>query len=57
MLGELDPFDFVLAETLHMTVEEMNRRLSNAEYLAWRAFFIYRDAMRNKKSVGGMSDE
>jgi hypothetical protein len=53
MLGELDPFDFVLAETLHMTVEEMNQRLSNAEYLQWRAFFSFREAMRDMKPVGG----
>jgi hypothetical protein len=56
MLGELDSFDFVLAETLHMTVEDMRLRLSNAEYLQWRAFFTYRESMRSMKPVGGEED-
>lgn len=45
MLGDLDPFDFVLAEQLHMTIDEMNNRLSNQEYLQWRAYYIYRAEM------------
>lgn len=44
MEGELDPFDFVLAESLHMTVEEMRDRMSNNEYLQWRAFYVWRNA-------------
>lgn len=45
MLGELDPFDYVLAERLHCTVEELTARVSNLEYHRWRAFFAYRKAM------------
>lgn len=45
MEGELDPFDYLLAEKLGATIEEMHDRLSNREYLAWRAFYVYRDAM------------
>ena len=41
----LDPFDFVLAEALHMTVERLGE-MSSAEYLAWRAFYVYREAMQ-----------
>lgn len=45
MTGQLDPFDFVLAERLGMTVEEMLNRISNREYLMWRAFYRYRNEM------------
>lgn len=44
MEGDLEAFDFVLAQDLHMTVEEMQRRMSNREYLAWKAFYVYREA-------------
>lgn len=47
MEGELDPLDFVIAEKLGATIEEMEDRLSNREYLAWRAFHVYRAAMRD----------
>lgn len=45
MKNDLDPFDFVLAEKLHMTVEDMQDRMSNVEYNQWRAFYVYRNAM------------
>lgn len=45
MEGELDPFDWLLAEKLGATIEEMQERLANREYLSWRAFYVYRDAM------------
>jgi hypothetical protein len=44
MEEDLDPFDFVLAEALHMTLAQL-ADMSNAEYLAWRAFHVYRQAM------------
>lgn len=46
MEGALDPFDFALAEQLGMTVQQMNDQLSNDEYLSWRAFYVYRNAMK-----------
>ena len=44
MEGELDPFDFVLAEKLGMTLAQIEA-MSNHEYLRWRAFYTYRAAM------------
>lgn len=44
--GELDPFDYDLAERLHMTVERMRNEMSNKEYLEWRALANYRAAQR-----------
>jgi hypothetical protein len=44
MEDEIDPFDFVLAERLHMTIAGLGD-MTNAEYLAWRAFTNYRTAM------------
>jgi hypothetical protein len=49
MEEELDPFDFVLAETLHMTLADMDR-MSNREYVAWRAFHNWRAEMRKMES-------
>jgi hypothetical protein len=46
MEGTLDTFDFVLAESLHMTVQEMRDRMLNSEYHQWRAFFKYRREMQ-----------
>jgi len=51
MQEDLDPFDFVLAEALHMTVAQVYG-MGNAEYLAWRAFHVYRTAMRDLESPG-----
>lgn len=44
MEGEIDPFDFILAESLHMTVQQV-REMSNLEHTEWRAFYVYRNAM------------
>jgi hypothetical protein len=44
MEGDLDPFEFSLAEALGMTVEEMRANMSNDEYLKWRAFNVWRNA-------------
>lgn len=46
MEGSLDPFDFLLAERLGMTVGELRDRMSNDEYLQWRAFVKWRNAMQ-----------
>jgi hypothetical protein len=46
MEEEMDPFDFALAEKLHMSIRAMRQSLGNDEYLAWRAFHVYRAAMR-----------
>lgn len=42
--GTLDTFDFVLAEALGMTVTEVGR-MPHLEFIAWRAFYVYRSAM------------
>jgi hypothetical protein len=44
MEDELDPFDFILAERLGMTVKAMRDTMPNNEYLQWRAFHVYRAA-------------
>lgn len=44
MEGDLDPFDFMLAEALGMSVQHMRDTLSNQEYLQWRAFYVWRNA-------------
>jgi hypothetical protein len=49
MEGLLDPFDFILAERLGMTVAQMRDAMSNAEYVEWRAFYVYRNAMEKMK--------
>ena len=49
MEGELDPFDFVLAEAIGKTIAEIGA-MSNREYLSWRAFHVYRNAMRELAS-------
>lgn len=43
MEGELDAFDFLLAERLGLTLAQVGR-MSQAEHLAWRAFAVYRKA-------------
>ena len=47
MEGELDPFDFTLAEALGMTIEQLQQSMGNGEYLQWRAFYVYRNAMED----------
>jgi hypothetical protein len=44
MEGDLDTFPFVLAEALHMTLDQVGQ-MSNNEYLRWRAWYVYRAAM------------
>ena len=36
-------FDFVLAERLHLTLEQVGA-MSNNEYIRWRAWYVYRAA-------------
>jgi hypothetical protein len=43
MEGTLDPLDFILAENLHKTLDEV-RAMSNAEHVEWRAFYVWRKA-------------
>jgi hypothetical protein len=43
MEDDMDQFDFVLAEHLHKSLEEVGA-LSNNEVLRWRAWFNYRAA-------------
>jgi hypothetical protein len=46
MLGEIDTFEYSLALRLGMTVEEMRQRMSNAEYVQWKAYFTWQNAMQ-----------
>ena len=46
MTGALDPFEFVLAEALGMTVDELRDRMSNQEFTQWAAFYRWRAAQR-----------
>ena len=39
-----DVFDYMLAEALGKTLDEL-MDMSNNEYVRWRAFYTYRDAM------------
>ena len=48
MEGELDPFDFMLAERLGKTLAEIGQ-MSNHEYLRWRAWHVYQTAMAEMK--------
>lgn len=41
----MDVFDFLLAEGLGVTLEQVGA-MSNNEYLRWRAFYAYRAAQR-----------
>lgn len=50
MLGEIDAFDFVLAQDLGMSLGEV-RDLPEAEVVEWRAFYLYRAEM--EKLNGG----
>lgn len=47
MEEELDPFDFLLAESIGMGVQQMRDTLSNQEYIQWRAFHVWRNAQRD----------
>ena len=48
MLGEVDMFDFILAEKLGMTLAQV-RALPNAEWVEWRAYHKVRHALSNMK--------
>lgn len=43
MEGDLDAFDFMLAESLHITLAEVGA-MSNNEYVRWRAWTVYKTA-------------
>lgn len=47
MEGTIDPFDFILAAELGMTVAEMHARVGNVEYHAWHSFMVWRRAMQD----------
>lgn len=49
MEKELDPFQFVLARDLHMTLEQLSE-MSRIEYIGWCAFYTYEKAMRDLAS-------
>ena len=44
MLGEMDPFEFALAEKLGRSVEELKATVSAGELVRWRAFWVWRAA-------------
>jgi len=48
MEGDLDPFDFQLCERLGLTLAQLGA-MSNNEYLRWRAWHTYRNAMADMK--------
>jgi hypothetical protein len=52
MDGQRDPFDFMLAETLCMTVDHMETIMTNDEYLWWRAFNVWRNAQKELEDGG-----
>lgn len=46
MTGELDPLPFRVACDLGgMTLAELDQRMSQAEWVKWRAWYAYKDAM------------
>lgn len=45
MEGELDPFVFVLAERLGITLGQLDE-MPLAEFYQWAAFYEYRNAMQ-----------
>lgn len=51
MEGTLDPFDYVLAEALGERITTV-RSWPNAEIVEWKAFYVYRHAMREMESDG-----
>jgi hypothetical protein len=44
MIGDRDPFDFVLAKDLGLTLAQV-RAMDHAEYVEWRAWYTYQRAM------------
>ena len=49
MLGDDVLFEYELARELHKTVAEV-RNMSHAEYVGWRAYFVYEHAMADLRS-------
>lgn len=43
MLGERDPFDFMLAKDLGKTLAEISA-MEHGEYVQWRAYYRYQAA-------------
>lgn len=54
MLGTVDTFDFVLASDLGQPLHAV-RSWPNADLVAWRAYYTYRNAMDElaAKTAGG----
>lgn len=52
MEGELDTFQFVLAQDLGMTLAQLGE-MSFDEYLHWQAFYTYRAAMAELEAKRG----
>lgn len=44
MLGDRDPFDFMLAKDLGKTLAEIGQ-MPHGEYVQWRAYYRYQAAM------------
>lgn len=51
-LGERDTFEFVLARDLGRSLAEV-RQLGQAEFVEWRAYYIWREAMGDFVRRGG----
>lgn len=47
MLNERDPFEFVLAESLGMTLVGLRQSMTPGEYSEWRGFWTWRNAMED----------
>ena len=47
-LEEVDPFPFLLARSLGMTLAELDARVGYDEYLRWRAFFNWESWQREQ---------
>ena len=45
MTGERDSFEFLLAEKMHRTVNELRQTITQDEYLQWSAYYVWRSAM------------
>lgn len=55
MLGEMDPFEFALAEKLGRSVEELKATVSAGELIRWRAFYVWRHGqVEHAKAVAEM---
>lgn len=53
MTGDVDPFEFVLARDLGMTVAALRRGMSQAEFIDWRAYYVYERAMADLAARSG----